>query len=282
MRFPRRRAGSRKEPVSQAGSGATNSLSATRSLSRVVEPSSRKQACRLSSTAFSGVSFSSTVNQNLWRLRCCRAFSPRSCSCRVIWSPAAAEVVRIEVTSRADVAGGKAFGATGRTEARGTNLLRGRTVPRAKQDHHRHRQGSEERPRTHGVFVGLLPDQAEADRARERHRAVRGLEPRRQRDARLLQPGNGQSRSDNRSPDGRRLPDDAGLHAALGRLAVRCAEPRGSGPGLCAHRHRERQADRRHCPQRSDRRGASRQTRRSRTAITWLTPLPTRTTLPIP
>ena len=31
----------------------------------------------------------------------------------VIWSPAAAEVVRIEVTSRADVAGGKAFGATG-------------------------------------------------------------------------------------------------------------------------------------------------------------------------
>jgi hypothetical protein len=31
----------------------------------------------------------------------------------LIWSPAAAEVVRIEVTSRADVAGGKAFGATG-------------------------------------------------------------------------------------------------------------------------------------------------------------------------
>ena len=31
----------------------------------------------------------------------------------VTWSPAAAEVVRIEVKSRADVAGGKAFGATG-------------------------------------------------------------------------------------------------------------------------------------------------------------------------
>ncbi|HET9467714.1 MAG TPA: hypothetical protein VFO48_04855, partial [Vicinamibacterales bacterium] len=29
------------------------------------------------------------------------------------WSPAAAEVVRIEVRTRADVAGGKAFGATG-------------------------------------------------------------------------------------------------------------------------------------------------------------------------
>ena len=91
----------------------------------------------------------------------------------------------------------------------GPLLLRGRPHLSAKQDHHRHRQGPEKRPRTRGVLLGLLSDQAETDRARQRHGAVRGLEPRRQRDARLLQPRDGQPQSDVGRTDGRRIPDES-------------------------------------------------------------------------
>ena len=118
----------------------------------------------------------------------------------VTWSPAAAEVVRIEVQSRADVAGGKTFGATGPYEK-----LAGRIYfevdpslapNKIITDIDKAPRNARGRVEFSSDFFLMKPKQIERGNGT---RAVRGLEPRRQRDARLLQPRDGQSRSDNGS-----------------------------------------------------------------------------------
>ena len=146
-------------------------------------------------------------------------------------TPAWADVVRIEVKSRADVLAGQAFGAAGPYEKLVRHAaLRGRPAKPGQPDHHRHRQGAEERRGPRGVLVGLLPDQAEGPGTRQRHAALRGVEPRRQGHARVLQLRDRQPRSRGCRRVRRRLSSRAGVHAALGRLAVRPADARGPRP----------------------------------------------------
>ena len=78
-------------------------------------------------------------------------------------------VVRIEVRSRADLIDGNRFGAAGPYDKlSGLIYLRGRSHQPREYDHHRHREGPEKRARPRGVLVGLLSDQAQVDRARQR------------------------------------------------------------------------------------------------------------------
>ena len=80
-------------------------------------------------------------------------------------APLSAEVVRIEVQSRADVLAGQAFGAAGAYEKlAGTIYFAVDPTLRGEQDRHRHRQGAAKRRGQGRVLVRLLPDQAEADR----------------------------------------------------------------------------------------------------------------------
>ena len=172
----------------------------------------------------------------------------------VTWSPALAEVDadRSQVPRRLDRRQAIRHRRPIRKADR-PDLLRGRPLRSAKHDHHRHRQGAAKRARARGVLLGLLPHQAQQIERGNGDTDLRGVEPRRQRDARLLQSRDGRRRPDDGSTDGRRLPDEAGLHAALGRLAVRCPAARRPRPRLRAHRHRQRQTDRGHRPQRGHR-----------------------------
>ena len=115
----------------------------------------------------------------------------------LIATPAWAELVRIEVKSRADVLAGQAFGAAGPYE----KLVRDRSTSRSIRGTPANRiiTDLDKAPRTPAagrVLVRLLPDQAEGSRARQRHAALRGVEPRRQGHARVLQLRRGQPRSD--------------------------------------------------------------------------------------
>ena len=143
----------------------------------------------------------------------------------VTMSPAVAEVVRIEVRSRADLVDGKPFGATGPTRnswAASTSKSTLSTTPT--RSHHRYRQGPEERAGARRVLVGLLPDPPQGPTPRQRDAPVRGVEPGRQGAAAVLQPRRGEPRSRNLGRGRRRFPDAARFHAALGRVAVRPAQ----------------------------------------------------------
>ena len=139
-------------------------------------------------------------------------------------APASADVVRIEVQSRSDIVGGQAFGAAGPYEkisgkiffAVDPGLPANRIVADLESAAKRRGQGR--------ILVRLFSPQAQAHRARQRGRALRGLQSRRQGHARILQPWNREPRPGLGGRRRRRLPDEAGLYAALGRLAVRPAE----------------------------------------------------------
>ena len=104
-------------------------------------------------------------------------------------APLYADVVRIDVQSRRDFAGGQDFGLSGPYEKISGKIFFAVDPDAARQPHrHRHREGAAKRRRQGRILLRLLPDQAEAHRARQRRRAVRGLQSRRQGDARLLQP----------------------------------------------------------------------------------------------
>ena len=104
-------------------------------------------------------------------------------------APVGAEVVRIEVKSRADVLAGQAVRhRRSLREALRHDLLRRRSAQHRQPDHRRHRQGAEERRRQGGVLVRLLPDQAEGPEPRQRHAPLRSVQPRRQGHDRVLQP----------------------------------------------------------------------------------------------
>ena len=86
------------------------------------------------------------------------------------------------------------------------------------------------------VLVRFLPAQAETDRTRQRRRAVRSVEPRREGDARVLQSRRGQHRPDDGRADGRRVPDEAGFTLLWVGLAVRRAEASRPGAGVSTDR----------------------------------------------
>ena len=120
----------------------------------------------------------------------------------------------------------------GRTRSSPANLLRGRPVPGAEQDHHRHRQGAEKR-RGHVEFSSdfflIKPKQIERGNGtvlyEVSNRGGKGMLGFFNHAAGSLDPTTD-------AADGRRLPDEAGLHAAVGRLAVRSAAARRPRPRL--------------------------------------------------
>ena len=112
---------------------------------------------------------------------------PRSCASRC---------------SRAAISlGGQPFGAAGPYEKIAGKIFFAVDPALPGEPHRdRSRQGAAQRRGQGRVLLRLLPDQAEGHRARQRRRAVRGVESRRQGDARLLQPRGGQRRSRRRRP----------------------------------------------------------------------------------
>ena len=166
-------------------------------------------------------------------------------------APAVAEVVRVEVQSRSDLAAGRAFGAAGllREDLR-QDLLCRRSVAAGEPHRHRHRQGAAQRRRQSRVLIRLFPDQAERHRARQWRRALRSVQSRREGDARLLQSRGRKRRSRLGRRAGRWIPDETRLHAAVGRLAVRYTAAPGIGARLCADGIREWAADSGSRPQR--------------------------------
>ena len=165
-------------------------------------------------------------------------------------SPAAAEVVRIEVQSRADLIGGKPFGTAGPYEKLiGPDLLRGRpfqlTPNKIITDIDKAPRNARGRVEFSSDFFLIKPKQIERGNGtvlyEVSNRGGKGM-------LGFYNHATGSLESRVRRGNGRWLPDEAGLHAALGRLAVRCARARGPGPGLCAYRNRQRLADRGHRP----------------------------------
>ena len=110
-------------------------------------------------------------------------------------APASAEVVRVEVQSRAISPPARRSARPARTK-RSPARSSSRVDPALRRQPHRrrHRQGAAQRRGQGRVLVRLLPDQAEGHRARQRRRALRSVEPRRQGDARFLQPRDRQRR----------------------------------------------------------------------------------------
>ena len=145
-----------------------------------------------------------------------------------IWATSAtAEVVRIDVSTRADVAGSAAYGAAGPYEkVRGTlhfavdpSLPVNQIVTDVALT-----------PPNYGgpsrVQGGLLPAEAEGRRPRQRRAAVRGFESRPQGHSADDEPSGRQPRSKRGARARRRVPTRARLLVVVGRLAARPAARR--------------------------------------------------------
>ena len=116
------------------------------------------------------------------------------------------------------------------------SLFRHQSQAPRESSHRRHRQGSAQPGWPRGIFIRRLPPAPQRPQEGQRHRALRSLQSRLQKYVDLLQPRRRFARPAQRRRIRRRPADESGLHAAVGRLAVRHAGRTEPGVSLSAHR----------------------------------------------